>query len=131
MQTNYGSSGNSSYANYANQQRPKPVPGLKVAYGSQAQAQSQTYSPVNIPLPTARNTMGQTQPTTEPMGLFAKVKQKLFHMVTEEAPNDYPIGISQLSRKTFLASEDTAALFRSGQAIQDYRFTQLIEPRRR
>ena len=52
-------------------------------------------------------------------------------MVTEEAPNDYPIGISQLSRKTFLASEDTAALFRSGQTIQDYRFTQLIEPRRR
>ncbi len=129
MQTNYGTSGNSSYANYASPQKPKPVPGLKVAYGSQAQ--SHVYSTVNISLPTARNTMMQTQPATEPMGLFAKVKQKLFHMVTEEAPNDYPIGISQLSRKTFLASEDTAALFRSGQAIQDYRFNQLIEPRRR
>lgn len=130
MQTNYGTSGTSSYPNYANPPQPKPVPGLKVAYGSHAQAPSQAYNPINIPI--TNGTMAQNIPGTEPRGLFAKVKKKLFHMVTEEAPTDYPIGISQLSRKTFQASgEEATSLFRSGQAIQDYRFNLLVEPKRR
>ena len=116
--------------------RHKSVPGMKIAYGDIAQYVStapQAGQPVAIPLqyihygaPTQ-----QAQPTTR-KGLFGKLREGLYNMVTEEAAPERPIGISQLSRKTFNVRQEVAqqSFFRNGQAIQDYRFNQLIRPGR-
>lgn len=101
----------------------RPIPGLKVAYGSQAQ-QSAPTPPYQAPTP--------PQYSTAPSkSLFSRLKDKFFHIVTEEAPNELPIGISQLSRTTFQASSDrqTTSFFKNSQPIQDYRFNQLVDPR--
>lgn len=89
------------------------IPGLKVAYGqSAAQPRGQFGS-------LAQNDK------QEQKGLFGRLKDSIFHMVTEEAEADRPIGISQLSRKTFAATDDSP-IVRSGRNMTDYRFNQLI-----
>ncbi|MCE3235100.1 MAG: hypothetical protein K0Q50_1280 [Vampirovibrio sp.] len=120
MQTNYFANGFQQPVTKAS----KPIPGLKVAYGSQAQSSSRQY---DFPLP-IQPTQGQTQQSGK--GVFAKLKDSLINLVTEEAPSDRPIGISQLSRKTFQAVADDAGqptVFKQGQTIQDYRFNQLVD----
>jgi hypothetical protein len=99
----------------------RSIPGLKVAYGSQAQQQ-----PVQYQNPAAQKPI--SAPT---QSLFSRLKASLFHMVTEEAANERPIGISQLSHTTFQASpdRDTTSFFKNSQPIQDYRFNQLVDPR--
>lgn len=92
------------------------VPGLKVAYGSNA----------------AANPFQDLEVQGERKSFLSKLKNAVLNLVTEEAENDRPIGISQLSRNTFKASEEFAGrtIVRSGRAIQDYRFNQLVEPKR-
>jgi hypothetical protein len=96
---------------------PQTVPGLKVAYGSAASPFSYAASDEE---PLARK------------GFFARLKDAVFNLVTEEAENDRPIGISQISRRTFQASETVSGqtIVRSDRGTQDYRFSQLVEPQR-
>ena len=67
--------------------------------------------------------------TESRQGLFSRLTEGLFNLVTEEAPSkERPIGISQLSRTTFQATpnRETPAFFKNSQPIQDYRFNQLV-----
>ena len=120
MQTNYFANGFPQPVTKAS----KPIPGLKVAYGNQAQSSVQYY---DMPLPSPA---GKTQSPQTDKGLFSKLKDSIINLVTEEAPTDRPIGISQLSRKTFQASPNGStqpAVFKQGQTIQDYRFSHLVD----
>ena len=102
----------------AQQRAPKTatIPGLKVAYGVPP-------SPFGYALP--------DEEPEQKRGLFSRIGEALFNLVTEEAENELPIGISQLSRQTFQASWNMAGrtFVRAGHAVQDYRFNQLVEPR--
>lgn len=107
---------------YSGSKPNRPIPGIKIAYGSQTQqhaTQTQTNTQSANAKPAAPN-------------LFSKLKDSFLNMVTEEAPsNERPIGISRLSQTTFQASpnQGTTSFFKSSQPIQDYRFNQLIDPR--
>jgi hypothetical protein len=110
------------YANsfsYATTNTQKPIPGLKVAYGSHAYLLPHQYSDLN-----ADPISAEPSPSSS---LFHRLKKSILNMVTEEASDQLPIGISQLSRKTFQATEPRSAIFKQKQAIQDYRFNQLTE----
>ena len=101
----------------------RPIPGMKLAYGSQAQ--QRPIQPQAAPV--------QTSGKTANPGLFSRLKESLLNLVTEESgtSNERPIGISRLSNTTFQASaqNQSASFFKSSQPIQDYRFNQLIDPR--
>ncbi len=101
--------GNKTYYNYSQ----PTVPGLKVAYGGNAASRFNNY----LPLP------------EKPKGWFSRLKDSIIDLVTEEAEADRPIGISQLSRNTFTASDDASrnTIVRNGRPMQDYRFNQLID----
>lgn len=64
-------------------------------------------------------------------GFIGQLKDKLWNMVTEEASPERPIGISQLTRKTFSVRQEAAgnSFFKNGQTLQDYRFNQLTQTR--
>lgn len=64
-------------------------------------------------------------------GFLGQIKDKLWHMVSEEAKPERPIGISQLTRKTFNVRQEVASnsFFRNGQSLQDYRFNQITQNR--
>jgi hypothetical protein len=98
--------------------RPKSLLHGKKAVAQQssktAQPQAIYYAPVIL---------GQPQAPTrniQPQGLLGK----LWHMISEEASPERPIGISQMASSPFKASKDglKPSYFRNGQAIQDYRF---------
>ena len=123
MQTNNQPFGYTQPARQTN----KPIPGLKVAYGSKAQQQ-----PVNqfeIPLPVRK----QEPATQQEKGFFGRLKEQILNLVSEEVSNERPIGIAQLTQKTFQPHQEVAntSFFRNGQTIQDYRFNQLIDPGKR
>src|SRR5687768_4296979 len=111
MQTNQSTYG---FAQTGNKPQ-RTAPGLKMTYGSKAQ---QPQTQFQIPLP-AQKAASVTQNT----GLLSRLKEKIWHMVTEEATHR-PIGIAQLTQKTFQPHQDSS-FFRRG-AMQDYRFPQLI-----
>lgn len=69
---------------------------------------------------------------TPSKGFIGQLKDKLWHMVSEENTTERPIGISQLTRKTFNVRQEAAnnSFFKNGQTLQDYRFNQLIQTRR-
>jgi len=108
----------------------RPIPGMKLAYGNLAQ-QSNVQAQINKPMP-------QNTPKAPSQGLFGKLKDSLFNMVTEESTisDERPIGISRLSNTTFQASanpyrsyNNQASFFKNSKPIQDYRFNQLVDPR--
>jgi hypothetical protein len=117
------------YTGNVSQKANRPIPGMKLAYGAQAQER-----------------VSQTRPAASPQapakpagpGLLARLRDSLLNLVTEEATtsNERPIGISRLSNTTFQASQGSrtdangqpTSFFRSSQPIQDYRFNQLTNP---
>ena len=102
---------------YISTNRQKTVPGLKVAYGNVASPFTSGEEP--------------SEARTEKKSFFGRMKEAVINLVTEEAVNERPIGISQISRHTFQASEQAGrTIVRSGRPAQDYRFNQLIEPYR-
>lgn len=105
----------SQTAYYANPQTTV-IPGLKVAYGAQA----------------VKNTQPQSV-SAESQGWFSRLKNTVFHMVTEEAEADRPIGIAQLTRNTFLAHPRASmrTIVQNNNPMQDYRFRFVTEPRQR
>ncbi len=111
----------------------RPIPGLKVAYGSQAQQsieriEIQARQSAPVQRPQLDKSLKQVAPDNR-KGLFSRITEGLFNMVTEEVPvNERPIGISQLSRTTFqaAANRQAPAFFKNSQPIQDYRFNQLV-----
>jgi len=117
----FQSTGNRSY---------RPIPGMKLAYGNQAQqgnVQPQQSKPIQ-----------QNAQKAPSQSLFGRLKESLFNMVTEESTisDERPIGISRLSNTTFQASpnpyrsyNNQASFFKNSQPIQDYRFNQLVDPR--
>jgi hypothetical protein len=118
MQTNQSTYG---FAQTGSYQPQKVAPGLKMTYGNKAnQAQNQ----FQIPLPTKK-----AEPAVEKQGLFGRLVEKIWHMVSEEA-TDRPIGIAQLTHKTFQPHQEVggSSFFRNGQTLQDYRFKQLVDP---
>lgn len=71
-------------------------------------------------------------------GVFGRMKDALLNLVTEEVDDqgkpvtqngdERPIGLSQLSRNTFQASEHAVnTFFKRGRAVHDYRFAQLFD----
>lgn len=84
------------------------------------------YAPVMIEQPrqAAASATSANQPSK---GLLGQLKEKIWHMISEETSGDRPIGISQLTRKTFSVRQEVAndSFFRNGQTLQDYRFSQL------
>jgi hypothetical protein len=106
--------------NVVSQTQNRPIPGLTVAYGSQAQQTT-----LQAPQP-ARS----TQPAGG--GLFFRLKDRLFNMVTEDSAklSERPIGLSQLTQVTFQANPYGPAsnFFKNSQPVQDYRYKPLTEP---
>jgi hypothetical protein len=108
---------NNSFNQTAYYVKPQPtvIPGLKMAYGAQAVKKT------------------QPGPATESQGWLNRLKNTVFHMVTEEAETDRPIGIAQLSRNTFLAHSNASmrTIVQNNNPMQDYRFRFVTEPRQR
>lgn len=110
---------NNRATTFANPYQSTAVPGLKVAYGQAAMR----------PEPPKPSRFGYEEPEIQAeRSLYARIWDAIIDLVTEEAEVDRPIGISQLSRKTFRASADVAeqTFVCSGRGTQDYRFNQLI-----
>lgn len=103
---------------YYTSPQPVVIPGLKVAYGVQAAS--------------IDTTVPASPPKTAESWLH-RLKNKVIHMVTEEAEADRPIGITQLSRCTFFADPQAASqtMVRPSSPLQDYRFRFISEPRQR
>lgn len=90
------------------------IPGLKVAYG----------------IETDRT---QPQPQKDAKSWLGRLKNTVVNLVTEEAEADRPIGIAQLSKRTFLAHPGSSekTMVRHSNPLQDYRFRFISEPRQR
>lgn len=84
------------------------------------------YAPVMIEQP-RQAASGATSANQPAKGLFGQLKEKIWNLISEETSGDRPIGISQLTRKTFSVRQEVAhdSFFRNGQTLQDYRFSQL------
>jgi hypothetical protein len=116
---------------YSASKANRPIPGMKLAYGDQAQERVMQARPASSPHGPAQ----QVPAKPASPGLFARLKDSLMNLVTEESTtsNERPIGISRLSNTTFQASRPRVngysnSFFRSSQPIQDYRFNQLTNP---
>ena len=113
--------------NAVSQTQNRPIPGLTVAYGSQAQ---QTTPQAQQTTPQAQQPTRATQSAAG--GLFFRLKDRLFNMVTEDSSklSERPIGLSQLTQVTFQANPYAPApnFFKNSQPVQDYRFKPLTEP---
>lgn len=81
--------------------------------------------PTNVAQPVAEK-------AAAPQGLFGKLKQSIWHLVSEESKQDRPIGISQLTRKTFNVRPEvaSASVFKNSQLAQDFRFANLTQKSR-
>lgn len=124
MQTNNHTFG---YTQQPARKASNTIPGLKVAYGSKAQ---QPPNQFEIPLPVRKQ-----EPTTNrpEKGFFGRLKVQLLNLVSDEVITERPIGLAQLTQKTFQPHQAVtdASFFRRGQTIQDYRFNQLVDSRKR
>jgi hypothetical protein len=97
-----------------------------VAYGSKAQQAFGQGDSFEIPLPVKR----QEPAMPQEKGFFGRLKDQILNLVTEESATERPIGIAQLTQKTFQPHQAVAdtSFFRSGQTMQDYRFNRLVDP---
>jgi hypothetical protein len=82
-----------------------------------------------MPLPVKK----QTPAPQGEKGFFGRLKDQLLNLVSEEVSTERPIGIAQLTQKTFQPHQEVpdASFFRRGQTIQDYRFNQLVDSKQR
>lgn len=106
---------------YAMNQQPVVIPGLKVAYGAQALYQTDSQR------------LQYLSSMAKPQSWLDRLKNTVVNMVTEEAEEDRPIGIAQLSRNTFTAHRYASpkTVVKGDNQMQDYRFRLLTEPRQR
>ncbi|HEY9744925.1 MAG TPA: hypothetical protein V6C99_01770 [Oculatellaceae cyanobacterium] len=114
MQYGQGNNGYSQQPVYFMNQQPTVIPGLKVAYGVQAVQNNQTLQ------------------AGRPANWLERLKNTVVNLVTEEAEEDRPIGISQLSRSTFFAHGNSSfgTMVQSSRPLLDYRFRFIAEPRK-
>ena len=91
------------------------IPGLKVAYGLTANS---------IATP-------EESQDSERKSWLSRLKNTVWHFVTEESEIDRPIGLTQLSRNTFMAHPNASnkTFVKNSNLMQDYRFRFITESR--
>jgi hypothetical protein len=63
-------------------------------------------------------------------GFFTRLKEEIMDLLFEEAEKDRPIGISQLTKRTFQVTDEFAgrSVYKHpSRTFQDYRFHQLVD----
>lgn len=97
---------------------PQPQPAMAYVYQPGPELLGQMILPATAPAQQAAS-----------KGFLGRLKDGLYNLVMEESSAQRPIGISQLTRKTFNVRQEVAhrSAFRNGQMMQDYRFSQLTK----